>query len=203
MFEFASDELSAKQQYNILVGTVIPRPIAWISSQSEEGVVNLAPFSFYNIVSYDPAILSVSIQRNSDGSMKDTTRNILATNEAVIHSVSEDNLELANQTAQALPYNVSEFDESKMTLVESTSLSVPGLLQSKSRFETSFYEHIEIKDDDGVTKADLILLKVEHFHLDESLFHENHIDAEILKPMSRLAGNDYSKLGQTINLERP
>lgn len=203
MFDFASEQLSAKQQYNILIGTVIPRPIAWISTTTQEGTVNLAPFSFYNIVAYDPAILSVSIQRNSDGSMKDTARNILTGKEAVVHSVSEDNLNLANQTAIALPPEVSEVDESCMTLVPSKTISVPGVLQAKTRFETSFYQHIEIKGHDGQTTTDLLLLKIEHFHLDEELFQENHIEDDILKPMSRLAGNDYSKLGEKVSLERP
>ncbi|MGZ7257858.1 flavin reductase, partial [Streptococcus pyogenes] len=127
-------------------------------------------------------------------------RNILTGKEAVVHSVSEDNLNLANQTAIALPPEVSEVDESCMTLVPSKTISVPGVLQAKTRFETSFYQHIEIKGHDGQTTADLLLLKIEHFHLDEELFQENHIEDDILKPMSRLAGNDYSKLGEKVSL---
>ena len=84
MQSYSSDELTIKEQNKILIGAIGPRPIALISSQSDEEVVNVAPFSYFNIISYRPAIVSVSVQR-INGQMKDTARNIISNQEAVVH----------------------------------------------------------------------------------------------------------------------
>lgn len=101
MLSLEKTDLSPQEQYKILIGTVIPRPIAFVSTISKEGIVNLAPFSFYNIVSYQPTILSISILRKN-GVMKDTARNILESGEAVVHSVSKNYLAQVNQAAKIL-----------------------------------------------------------------------------------------------------
>lgn len=97
MYAFYASELSKQQMYKFLIGSVVPRPIALITSQSEEGLLNIAPFSFFNIVSSEPALLSVAVNRK-EGAMKDTARNILTTKEAVVHVVTEANVANANQT---------------------------------------------------------------------------------------------------------
>lgn len=101
MYAFYASELSKQQMYKFLIGSVVPRPIALITSQSEEGLLNIAPFSFFNIVSSEPALLSVAVNRK-EGAMKDTARNILTTKEAVVHVVTEANVANANQTAATL-----------------------------------------------------------------------------------------------------
>lgn len=107
MYAFYASELSKQQMYKFLIGSVVPRPIALITSQSEEGLLNIAPFSFFNIVSSEPALLSVAVNRK-EGAMKDTARNILTTKEAVVHVVTEANVANANQTAALLPPDESE-----------------------------------------------------------------------------------------------
>ncbi len=202
MISLNKNDLSAKEQYKILIGSIIPRPIAFITTQSDKGIVNLAPFSFYNIVSYNPAILSVSIQRK-DGQMKDTTRNILSSKEAVVQNVSLDNVDMINQAAANMAYNDSELDRTGMTLVESAVLKTPGVMEAAIRFETSLYQHVPIKNDDESIIADLILLKVEHYHLDPAVYQDSYINYDNLKPLSRLAGNDYAELGNLLTIERP
>ncbi|EHI70832.1 flavin reductase family protein [Streptococcus ictaluri] len=195
-------QLSAIEEYKVLIGTVIPRPIAFVSTLSEDGQVNLAPFSFYNIVSYNPAILSISIQRRQ-GQMKDSARHILRTGEAVIHSVSATNLEAVNQAAKELPPSESELPLTGMTTVASTKIKTPGVLEAMTRFETKLYQHIPITNDKEEVIADLMLLEVLHYHMDETVYQETYVLADQLQPMSRLAGQDYAALGEMRRLERP
>lgn len=202
MISIEASQLSAKDQYKILIGSVIPRPIAFLSTLSAEGIVNLAPFSFYNIVSYDPAILSVSIQRKN-GQPKDTTINILERGEAVIHSVSSHNLEAVNQAAKELGHNESELNLTGMTMIDSSTIRTPGVKESAIRFETKLYQHVPIKGADEQIIADLLLLSIQAYHLEDALYQKTHVLADQLDPISRLAGNDYAKLGQTLTIPRP
>lgn len=201
MISLKQDELSSQETYKILIGSVIPRPIAFISTLSDDEVINLAPFSFYNIVSHNPPILSVSIQRK-DGQLKDTARNILNRGEAVIHNVSKDNITDVNQTAANLDPTSSELSLTNMTSIASTTLKTPGIKEASIRFETTLFQHIPITEKKQVI-ADLFLLKVEHYHLDSMVYQDSYILADKLKPLSRLAGNDYAELGQQLTLKRP
>ncbi|PCF85695.1 flavin reductase family protein [Staphylococcus delphini] len=204
MYAFYASELSKQQMYKFLIGSVVPRPIALITSQSEEGLLNIAPFSFFNIVASEPALLSVAVNRK-EGEMKDTARNILTTREAVVHVVTEDNVANANQTAALLPPDESELDHTTFTTTDSEMVSVPSLNESSIRFEVKLYRHIEIKNDCNENTSDLLLLEIQKMVIDEAIYHlENgHIDVENIKSVSRLAGNDYARLGETFTIERP
>ena len=114
--------------------------------------MNIAPFSYFNIVSSNRPILSLAIQRKQDA-VKDTAKNILETREAVIHILDEDNVEV-NKTAANLPNEESELYLTDLTLTDSVIISVPALTEAKVRFETSLYEHVEIRNKNKVT-ADL------------------------------------------------
>lgn len=203
MYTFRASELSQKQMYKFLIGSVVPRPIALVTSQSEEGLVNVAPFSFFNIVSSEPAILSISVSRK-EGVMKDTARNIINSQEAVVHVVTENNVSDANQTAAPLSANESELDLTQFTTTDSEYVSVPSLNESAIRFEVKLYQHIEIQSETE-TANDLLLLEIQKVSIDEQLFDvdKGYIDVENLKPVSRLAGDDYARLGETFTIKRP
>lgn len=204
MYAFYASELSKQQMYKFLIGSVVPRPIALITSQSEEGLLNIAPFSFFNIVASEPALLSVAVNRK-EGEMKDTARNILTTREAVVHVVTEDNVANANQTAAMLPPDESELARTTFTTTDSEMVSVPSLNESSIRFEVKLYRHIEIKNDRNENTSDLLLLEIQKMVIDEAIYHleKGYIDVENVKPVSRLAGNDYARLGETFTIERP
>jgi Conserved protein/domain typically associated with flavoprotein oxygenases, DIM6/NTAB family len=203
MFSFSKNDLTTKEKNKILIGTVVPRPIALVSTESEEGVVNIAPFSYFNIVTYKPAILSIAVQR-TNGKQKDTARNITAGKEAVVHVVDISNVELANITAASLAPEDSELNYADFTPVKSVSVRPPGLKEAKARFETSLYDTKLIYDGDEPT-ADVLFLKIEHFHLDESVYDEEkgYIDVAELGAVSRLAGNDYAEIGRMFTIDRP
>ena len=201
MKKLRPEELTQKDNYKLLIGSVIPRPIALVTTQSDSGLLNIAPFSFFNIVSSNPPILSIAVQR-VNGEPKDTARNILQNKEAVVHIVDTDNVEDANQTAELLGPDVSEMDRTEFETVNSVEVSVPGLKQSKVRFEAVLKEDVVIKNGDQPV-SDLLLLEIKYYHFDEAIYDNGYIIKDELGAVSRLAGNDYAEIGKTFTIERP
>ena len=201
MLSIKPEELTERDNYKLLIGSIIPRPVAVVTSLSEEGVLNIAPFSYFNIVTSNPPIVSLAIQRKS-GVMKDTARNILANKEAVIHIADEENIQNINETAANLEPTESELSRTTFTMTQGAVVSVPLINELSIKMEVSLYEHVPIKTENIVT-ADLLLLKVETYHVKEELYHQGRIDPDKLNPMSRLAGNDYAALGKRVTLKRP
>ncbi|WP_239740998.1 flavin reductase family protein [Mammaliicoccus sp. M-M45] len=201
MKKLRPEELTQKENYKLLIGSVIPRPIALVTTQSDSGLLNIAPFSFFNIVSSNPPILSIAVQR-VNGKPKDTARNILQNKEAVVHIVDTDNVEDANQTAALLGPDKSEMDRTDFETVNSVEVSVPGLKQSKVRFEAVLKEDVVIKNGDQPV-SDLLLLEIKYYHFDEAIYDNGYIIKDELGAVSRLAGNDYAEIGKTFTIERP
>ncbi|MCD8846772.1 flavin reductase family protein [Mammaliicoccus sciuri] len=201
MKEIRPEVLSQKENYKLLIGSIIPRPIALVTTESDDNVLNIAPFSFFNVVSSDPPILSIAVQR-VNGEMKDTARNIIQNKEAVVHIVDTDNVRDANQTAALLSHEESELERTNFETVDSVEVSVKGLKQSKVRFEAVLYNDIVIEKD-GQPISDLLLLEVKYYHFDERIYNDGYINKEELNAVSRLAGNDYAEIGHTFTIERP
>lgn len=201
MREIAPENLTQQENYKLLIGSVIPRPVAIVTTKSKEGSINIAPFSFFNIVSSNPPVLSLAVQRKG-GSKKDTARYLLEQGEAVIHILDEANVFEANQTAANLPPNESELSVANFQLVPSSRVSVPGLKEAKVRFEVSLLEKVDIKQGDEIT-ADFFLLQVENYVIANQIYEDGKINPHQLAPVSRLAGQDYSKLGEIFSLQRP
>lgn len=196
-----SSELTQIENYKLLIGSIIPRPVALVTTQSAAGIVNIAPFSFFNIVSSDPAIVSIAVQRKN-GQEKDTARNLRESGEGVIHILDEDNVEEANQTAANLAPNESELTVANFELVASKGIQTPALKEAKIRLEVTVHEHVTIKKDEKIT-ADFFLLKVENYVISEEVYEDGKINPHKLAAVSRLAGHDYSKLGEIFTIARP
>lgn len=195
--------LTERENYKFLIGTIIPRPIAFVTSMNDEGVVNAAPFSFFNIVSSNPPMISVSVQRKA-GEQKDTARNITANQQFVVHIVDEEIVEEVNKTAANLASHESELDYTALTLIPSTSVRVPAVKEAKVRFECELIEHVPLGGEDGHSGCDLLIGRIVQYHIDEKLRDENgHIDPHALNAMSRLAGNDYASIGKLLTIARP
>lgn len=200
MIHLNPQNLTQRENYKLLIGSIIPRPVAIVTTQSAEGILNIAPFSFFSIVSSEPAIVSIAIQRKK-GTMKDTARNLLTEKEAVIHILDRDNVEEANQAAALLPTEQSELTVANFTPVPSQTIRVPGLKEAKVRFETTLYQHVPIVEEE--TKVDLFLLKIKSYQIDETVYEEGKINPRKLAAVSRLAGNSYAEIGEIFDLERP
>ncbi|MBO1300723.1 MULTISPECIES: flavin reductase family protein [unclassified Enterococcus] len=203
MFKRVPSELTERENYKLLIGSVIPRPVAVVASCSSNGVTNIAPFSYFNIVSSNPPILSLAIQRKN-GEWKDTARHLMETKEAVIHVLDENILVDANQTAASLPSEESELTLTSFTVSESDTIDVPRINEASIAFETTLYQHVPIMKDQEIT-ADLFLLQITAYQLSETVYDEQtgYIDPTNLQPISRLAGNDYGKLGEIVSMLRP
>lgn len=202
ILNFSPEELTEKEKKKFLIGSVIPRPIALVSTMSDAGVVNVAPFSYFNIVTYNPPMFSIAVQREA-GESKDTARNVLENKEAVVQVVDMENVEATNKSSASLGRDESELDISGFTPVDSKAVNVPGVKETKVRFETELYESVIIYNADNIATTDLLLLKVKHYHIDESIYHNGYIDPDKLDAVSRLAGNDYAEIGNMFTVERP
>lgn len=194
-------DLTQRENYKLLIGSIIPRPVAVVSTQSADGIVNIAPFSFFNIVSSEPVILSLAIQRK-EGELKDTARNLLATKEAVVHILDQTNVQEANKTAALLPADQSELTVSGFTTTTSKMIAVPGLKEASVRLETILHQHVPIKKDQQTT-ADLLLLEVVGYQIAEHVYQDGKIDPHALQAVSRLAGNSYATIGEIFDIKRP
>lgn len=194
-------DLTQRENYKLLIGSIIPRPVAVVSTQSADGIVNIAPFSFFNIVSSEPVILSLAIQRK-EGQLKDTARNLLATKEAVVHILDQTNVQEANKTAALLPADQSELTVSGFTTTTSKMIAVPGLKEASVRLETILHQHVPIKKDQQTT-ADLLLLEVVGYQIAEDVYQDGKIDPRALQAVSRLAGNSYATIGEIFDIKRP
>jgi len=193
--------LSERENYKFLIGSIIPRPIAFVTTKSKEGVLNGAPFSYFNIVTSNPPMISLSIQRSS-GRQKDTARNIFESKEFVVHIVDEQNVEKINKTAASLLPDESEIDLANLTPVESSKISVPGVQEAKIRMECSL-EHSLVLGGTDTPGCDLIIGKIVQFHIESNIYENGRIDPRGLAAVSRLAGNYYAKIGEVFEIERP
>lgn len=204
MINLSASELSPHDQYKLLSGSIIPRPIAWITTQNTAGLINLAPFSFTTGISNQLPLLSVAILRERQAP-KDTAANLLARHEAVVHMVSTDLTKAMNQTAARLAPDQSELTLIDLPLIPSTEIQVPGLQAARIRFETSLYQYVPIRNAAGIIMTDLFILEIRQFHFAETVLDlpTLHVNPTALAPIARLAGPNYAELGRTFTLRRP
>lgn len=204
MITLRMDELSQKEAYKILSGSIVPRPIAFITSLSKENVVNAAPFSFFNVISGHPPLIAVSIGRRQ-GQMKDTAQHIIDRGEFVVHVSDEAMIQDINETAATLPKEESELERTGLHQVKSSVVAVPGIKEARIRFECQLEKHLTFQNDEGEMTVDHIIGRVVCAHLDETVYdtEKGYISTDVLKPVARLAGNDYAHLGASFVLKRP
>lgn len=201
MLSIDPSKMSERENYKFLIGSIIPRPIAFVTTLSEGGILNGAPFSYFNIVSSNPPMISLSIQR-SEGKEKDTARNIKKLKEFVVHIVDEQNVEQVNQTAANLPSDKSEIELANLTSIDSLKICVPGVREAKIRMECTLENSVELG---GVESpgCDLLVGKVVQFHIEDALYDKGRIDPMGLAAVSRLAGSNYAKIGEIFSIQRP
>jgi flavin reductase (DIM6/NTAB) family NADH-FMN oxidoreductase RutF len=195
------ETLSLRERYHLLVTTVIPRPIAWVSTISPEGIANLAPFSFFNAIAANPMSVCFAPVNDRNGKAKDTLVNIRATKQFVVNIVTEDNAEKMNKTSATYPYGVSEFEKAGLTSVASIKIKPPRVGESPIQMECELIEIVTLSQ--GPLGGNLVIGKVVMFHAAESVWNGGDIRHEDLRAIGRMAGNWYAKTRDTFELERP
>jgi flavin reductase (DIM6/NTAB) family NADH-FMN oxidoreductase RutF len=194
-FEFS--ELSRKERYKLLIGTVFPRPIALVTTVDENGVPNAAPFSFFNCLSDDPAIVALGIENGDDMKLKDTARNIRMTEEFTVNIVSDAIVEAMRVCAVPFPASTNELEMAGLTAVPGTTVQCPRIAKSPAAFECRRYMTLELG------KARQIILG----EVVGACFHKNAIDTEkmyvdhdVIDAVGRAGGQRYVRSRSTIEL---
>ena len=189
--------LSMQERYKLLVGLVFPRPIALISTRSENGIANCAPFSYFNAVCEDPMLVVLSFNRRSDGSMKHSLANLLRTGEFVVNLVDESIANGMHVASGEYDDDVSEFDEAGFTEAPSRIVGHPRIAEAPASFECRLYRRIEV----GPVR-DIILGEVVHIHARDGLIDSStkRVSENNYRPVGRLYGNRYCTTRERFEL---
>ncbi|MCB0031993.1 MAG: flavin reductase family protein, partial [Anaerolineales bacterium] len=200
-------QLSPNQVYYTFIQSIVPRPVAWVLSDNGAEAPerwNLAPFSYFNGVSSNPPIVSLSIGRKPDGSIKDTALNIQERSHFVIHIPHAEQSRDVTSSAGVLAHGESELSLLNQDLIQDPGQAMPRLQSARVAFYCRRYQIIQI----GNTPQNLILGLVDALYLDDSIASQDPagrltVDIRQLNPLSRLGGNDYGLLGSIETVKRP
>jgi flavin reductase (DIM6/NTAB) family NADH-FMN oxidoreductase RutF len=190
----------AKRAYQILASLVTPRPIAWVTTLGPDGVVNAAPFSFFNVLGANPPILGFCPGDRDDDTPKDTARNIRLSHEFVVNLVDEKTAEAMNRTAASLPYGVSEIQNAGLTTAPSSVVKPPRIAESPASLECIEWGTLQI----GGNR--LIIGLVKRVHLHDELFDSQtqRIRSELFHVIGRMASpNWYCRTSDRFEMKRP
>jgi len=188
--------LDAEKCYRLMSGMMVPRPIAWVTSLSGSGVLNLAPFSAFTFVSLKPPMLAISIGHKA-GVYKDTAQNILRNEEFVIHIADASLMNAVHESAAEFPPEVSEVEKLGLETTASEFIKVPRLSLAPIAMECRFRHCFEF----GEARTRLIVGEVMMFHVRDGLLENDKIETKALDPIARIAGPRYARLGEIVTLE--
>ncbi|HLP65211.1 flavin reductase family protein [Flavobacterium sp.] len=198
---FDPNELEHSAVYKLLTGSVIPRPIGWISSIDENGINNLAPFSYFNAVGEDPPHVMFSTVRGNNTN-KDTLNNVLSNGQFVVNMVTEELAEQMNTTSQSVASDVDEFQLANLTPISSIKIKPMRVKESPISFECELVHHYFLENHKN-GGACILIGRIVMMHFADGILMENYkINLETYKPIARLAGSNYAKLGELFSIKR-
>ena len=187
--------------YKLMVGSIVPRPIALVSTVSPSGARNLAPFSYFTAVaSRPPTLCFCPGRRHPGGERKDTLENIEATGEFVVNVVSASMADRMNTTATDYPSDIDEFEVSGFTPISSERVAPPRVRESPINLECKLHQVIHIGEPAAGGGA-LVIGEIVLFHVADELYENGRINIEKLDPLGRLSGSDYTTLGERISMK--
>jgi flavin reductase (DIM6/NTAB) family NADH-FMN oxidoreductase RutF len=195
--------LPHRDVYKLMIGSIVPRPIAWVSTISPDGVPNLAPFSFFTgVCSNPPTVVFCPGIREVDRAQKDTLNNVQTTGVFIINFVSESLAAAMNSTAVEAPPEVNEFERAGLASEPGTVVPVPRVAASLIHYECRLQQIIPISAEPG--GGNLVIGTVVHMHFADSVYREgNRIDLGEYQPVGRLAGASYCRVQDVFDLSRP
>ena len=197
-FDFA--ELSATDRYRLMASAITPRPIAWVTSQSAEGVRNAAPYSFFNMMGADPPIVVIGMMRRADGTHKDSAANVIATGECVVNLVSEADAPAMNLTCIDAPPAIDEVALAGLTTAPSLAVAPPRIASAPVAMECRVHALHEI----GTTT--LVIARVLHFHVRDEFYDpaRRRLDTPAMQLVGRVHGTGfYARATDLFELVRP
>jgi flavin reductase (DIM6/NTAB) family NADH-FMN oxidoreductase RutF len=192
--------IPAQTMYRVLIGSVVPRPIAFVSTMSEAGVLNVAPFSFFNAFCADPPVVGFGPVWRKPA--KDTITNIRATREFVVNIVGEDIAEAMNVCSAEFPPEVDEFQQSKLTPIPSVVVKPPRVKESRINMECSLLQIVDFSEKPH--GGSLVLGQIVRLHVDDEIIDESYkIDADKLRAIGRMGGPEYTRTRDRFIMLRP
>jgi flavin reductase (DIM6/NTAB) family NADH-FMN oxidoreductase RutF len=193
--------LPAGDSYRMLVGLVTPRPIAWVSTVSRAGIVNLAPYSFFNAVGVKPPALVFSVSNRRDGSKKDTLLNVEARGELVVNLVSYDQREAMNACGEELPPDVSELERCGLVAVPSEHVLPPRVAGARAAFECLLHQVVPVGE--GPHGANLVIARIVFCHIEDAVLDAGGgVNDGALDTIGRMGGDGYVRTTDRFSLPR-
>jgi flavin reductase (DIM6/NTAB) family NADH-FMN oxidoreductase RutF len=195
-------QVSQQEMYKLLIGAVVPRPIAFVSTIGQDGSTNLAPFSFFNAVASNPPCLMISIAQKGSGEIKDTLRNIQETKQFVVNSANEWLIEPLVHCAATYPYGVSEFEKVGLTAQPSVKVKPPRVKEAAVQFECELYKTLEIGE--GAPGSTVVVFgRVVLAHIDQQAYKNGRVDYSRIRSIARLGGSSYAKVKDLFEIPVP
>ena len=195
--ELTLSEIPVLERYKLLIGLVIPRPIAWISTVNEHGVANCAPFSFFNVFSEEPALCVVSFNRRSDGGMKHTLKNIRRSGEFVVNLADESTANALHLSSYEYPEEESEFEKTGLTPVPATHVSHPRIAEAAASLECKVERCIEFGLERELVIGEILVLHAREGIVDPKT---KRVSEALYHPIGRLYASRYCTTRQRFNL---
>ena len=202
MKSLETKNLEVIEVYKLLIGAIVPRPIAFISTRSKSGISNLAPYSFFNGVSSSPPCLMFSATRKADGAKKDTLANIEETKEFVVNIADTKLAQQVNLSAYPYDFNESEFSKVGLDEIDSDEIKAPRVKQAPIQIECKLYNTLEIGNGE-VGSSTIVVGEILKFHFQDEVLIDGKIVLEKLDPLARLSGRMYAKNFEEFEIERP
>ncbi|MFQ3322223.1 MAG: flavin reductase (DIM6/NTAB) family NADH-FMN oxidoreductase RutF [Pseudomonadales bacterium] len=198
---FDMSALEPQEKYRLLTGGVTPRPIAWISTRSNSGVDNLAPYSFFTVASCNPPVLLYTQVTQRNGIDKDTLKNLTDTGECVVNIVNASLLEKMNITSSSVDIDESEFDLAKIRQSASDKVKPFSVKESPVRYECTLRELITFGD--LPTSGTVVLLDVKSVYVRDDLYMNGRIDQALIDTVGKMGGDTYLANTGYLELNRP
>ncbi len=194
--------LPPASRYKIMSSAITPRPIAWVTTRSAEGVANAAPYSFFNMMGDDPPTLALGLLRGASGSAKDTAENIIATGEFVVHTVTEADAAAMNVTCMDAPRGVDELACAGIATVPSDVVAPPRIPSAPAAFECRTLHRIETGPGQNIVIGEVLVAHIaDAFVLDAERLH---FDTPAMQLIARLHGSGwYSRQTDLFQMQRP
>jgi len=201
--KYDPNSLEHRELSHVLTDVVVPRPIAWVSTVSDRGIYNLAPFSAYSMVGARPMLVCLSVGTTRDGQKKDTILNIELTKEFVINVVTEDLAEAMNKTSAPYPRDVSEYDEVGLTPVKADLVKAPMVGESPINMECRVYQILEFGE--APRLSNLVIGEILLIHIADELYDKQSGRIIGLKAVGRLGGDGdmYCRVRDSFQMKRP
>ena len=200
---FLSKSEDPNFMYKLMVSTIVPRPIAWVSTMNDNGSINLAPYSFFNGVTSSPPTLMFSIARKPNGDKKDTLINIERDKQFVVNTVPMDKFEAMVTSGASFSYGESEVEKTGLSLLPSEHIKTPRIDGTKVQFECELFKLVDIGEGNDVG-ATVVFGKIICIHLVEELLGEkNRINYQALDGIGRLGGISYCRIGEELQKQVP